>query len=387
MKVVLFANTEWYLFNFRLSLATALQNAGHQVIMVSPPGRYGDKLLALGLDWRPAPMRRLSLNPISELRLLWWLMQLLRREQIDLVHGFTIKCAVYSSLAARLTGNRARIGAVAGLGYVFTSGSAKARLLRRLAGLTFRTAFAGRRSRIIVQNPDDLALFESSRLARPDQLCLIRGSGVDLQRYTPATEAIRTSAEQPFRIVLPARMLWDKGVAEWVAAARLLRQSHPQVRMLLAGEPDFGNPSAVPVDQLQAWHDEGVIEWLGKIDDMPALFRSVHAVALPSYREGLPRSLIEAAGCALPLITTDVPGCREVVTHEQEGLIVPVRDATALAAAIVRLADDPDACRRFGKAAHARALDAFDERIVIERTLQVYQDLSLQLSADRGFAC
>lgn len=378
MKALLFANTEWYLFNFRLSLARALQSAGYQVILSSPPGPYGQRLRALGFDWRPAPMDRLSLNPLSELRLLWWLIRLLRAEQIHIVHGFTIKCAVYGSLAARLSGDRPRIGAVAGLGYVFTSPSTKAMLLRPLVRIALRLALGGNRSRLILQNPDDVVLFKSGRLARADQLRLIPGSGVDLTRFKPAEGRQRDSARDPFRIVLPARLLWDKGISEWVAAAEKLKHSHPQVRFLLAGESDAGNPAAVPVEQLTAWHDAGVIQWLGKVEDMPALFQSVEAAALPSYREGLPKSLIEAAGCGLPLITTDVPGCREVVRHEEDGLIIPARDATALALAVARLADDPDLCRTLGTAARQRARMEFDERMVIDKTLAVYEELRRQ---------
>ena len=317
-------------------------------------------------------MARLSLNPFSELRLLWWLIQLLRREQIDVVHGFTIKCAVYGCLAARAAGNRPRIGAVAGLGYVFTSRSIKALVLRPLVRLALRLALGGKRARLILQNPDDMALFESARLARPDQLRLIPGSGVDLTRFTPPEAAAERTVNDPFRIVLPARLLWDKGIAEWVAAAEKLKSTHPQITLLLAGEPDAGNPAAVPAQKLKAWHEAGTIEWLGKVDDMPALFQSVDAVALPSYREGLPKSLIEAAGCGLPLITTDVPGCREVVTHEQDGLLIPPRNADALAAAIARLADNPTLCQQLGAAARQRALAEFDEQIVIEKTLGVY---------------
>ena len=371
-RVLLFANTEWYLYNFRLSLARALQAEGYEVILISPPGPYGHKLRELGLDWRPAPMARLSLNPFSELRLLRWLIQLLRHEQIDVVHGFTIKCAVYGSLAARVAGNRPRIGAVAGLGYVFTSRSIKALVLRPLVRLALRLALGGKRARLILQNPDDMALFESARLARPDQLRLIPGSGVDLTRFKPPEAADKRAASDRFRIVLPARLLWDKGIADWVTAAEKLKSTHPQITLLLAGEPDAGNPAAVPAEKLKAWHEAGIIEWLGKVDDMPALFQSVDAVALPSYREGLPKSLIEAAGCGLPLITTDVPGCREVVTHEQDGLLIPPRNADALAAAIARLADDPELCQQLGAAARQRALAEFDEQIVIEKTLGVY---------------
>ncbi|RZU99094.1 glycosyltransferase family 4 protein [Spiribacter vilamensis] len=373
MKILLFANTDWYLYNFRRSLALALKAAGHQVLLVSPPGLYGARLQALGLEWRPAPMERLSLNPWREFRLLVWLIRLVRREDVALVHGFTIKCAVYGSLAARLAGGRNRVSAVAGLGYVFTSRSLKARLLRPVVRRVLRIALGGRRSRLILQNPDDAAMFREAQLIDSRQVRLIPGSGVDTERFLPAE---KPPAGDTFRVVLPARLLWDKGVGELVEAARLLKDRNVPVSLLLAGEPDAGNPAAVPVEQLQAWQQAGLIEWLGNVDDMPALFRSVNAIALPTYYgEGLPKSLIEAAACSLPLVTTDQPGCREVVTHEIDGLLVPPRDANALADAIERLASDPALCVRLGHAARRKALAEFDERIVIERTMAVYDEL------------
>ena len=373
MKLVLFANTDWYIYNFRRSLALALRDAGHELLLISPPGPYGDKLRALGLRWQPVPMDRRSLNPLREVVLLWHLWRLFRRERPDLVHGFTIKCGVYSSLAARLAGVPARVNAVAGMGYVFTSNDAKARLLRPVVRKLLKLALGGPGARLILQNPDDVALFDQAGLVDAAQVRLIPGSGVDCSRFV-VRDATRDSAK-PLRVLLAARLLWDKGLAEYIAAARRLKDEGRAIEFLLAGDPDPGNPAAVPQAQVQGWVDEGVVQWLGHVDDMPALLADVDMVVLPSYREGLPKGLIEAAACALPLVTTDVPGCREVVTDGVDGLLVPVRDARALATAIARLQDDPDLARRLGLAARDKALAEFDERIVIARTIEVYREL------------
>jgi len=373
MKIVLFANTDWYLYNFRRSLALALHGAGHEVLLLSPPGPYGAKLRALGLRWEVVPMQRSSLNPLREAMLIWYLWRLLRRERPALVHGFTIKCAVYGSLAARAAGVPGRVNAVAGMGYVFISNSLKARILRPLVRGLLRLALGGRGARLILQNPDDVHLFEQAGLIDPAQVRLIRGSGVDCARFV--ARAARAE-DAPMRVLLATRLLWDKGVAEYVAAARRLRQEGRAVRFLLAGDPDPGNPAAVPEAQVRQWVDEGVVEWLGHVDDMPALLSSVDAVVLPSYREGLPRSLIEAAACALPLVTTDVPGCREVVSDDVDGLLVPVRDAHALGDAIASLQDDPALAARLGAAARQKALHCFDEGHVIRATLAVYGEVS-----------
>ena len=373
MKIALFANTEWYLYNFRRSLAGALCASGHNVLLLSPPGPYGERLRELGLRWLPVPMDRRSLNPFRELALVLWLRRLFRAEQVDLVHGFTIKCAVYGSLAARLAGVPARVSAVAGMGYVFASQEPKARLLRPVVRASMRLALGGRKARLILQNPDDVALFEQARLVHPTRIRLIPGSGVDCRRFQPGS---RQEPGSRFRVLLAARLLWDKGVAEYVEAARRLRAEGRDITFLLAGTPDPGNPASVPEMAIRGWVDEGLLQWLGHEEDMPALLRTVDTIVLPSYyREGLPKSLIEAAACGLPLVTTDAPGCREVVSDGVDGLLVPVRDAVALARAIARLQDDAALRVRLGAAARAKALAQFDERIVIERTIAVYREL------------
>ncbi|HUH55394.1 MAG TPA: glycosyltransferase family 4 protein [Rhodanobacter sp.] len=373
MKAVLFANTDWYLYNFRRALALALQRAGYDVLLISPPGPYGEKLRGRGLRWESLPMQRRSLNPLRELALLWHLVRLLRREQPALVHGFTIKCAVYGSLAARLAGIHARVNAVAGMGYVFTSSQWKARLLRPVVRGLLRLALGGRDARLILQNADDVELFRQAGLVDPAHVRLIRGSGVNCAQFAGISP--QAPADGCPRMLLASRLLWDKGVAEYVDAIRQLRRQGRTFRALLAGTPDPGNPAAVPEATIRGWVDEGLLTWLGHVDDMVGLLGSVDIVVLPSYREGLPRTLVEAAACGLPLITTDVPGCREVVTDGVDGLLVPMGDSDALVRAMARLQDDPAFARRLGDAARRKARAQFDERIVVERTMAVYAEL------------
>lgn len=372
MKLILFANTDWYLWNFRRSLALALRDAGHDVLLLSPDGPHGEKLRLLGLDWQPVPMDRRSLHPLREAMLLVYLVRLLRRERPDIVHGFTIKCAVYGSLAARLARVPGRVNAVAGMGYVFISDSLKARVLRPVVRALLKRALDGRNARLILQNPDDVALFQRAGLVDPDHVRLIPGSGVDCDRFHPDPQ--RAPGER-LRVLLPARLLWDKGLAEYAQAARLLRKRGVPADLLLAGDPDPGNPAAVPETAVRAWVDDGLMQWLGHVDDMPALLRSVDIVALPSYREGLPKGLIEAAASGCALVATDVPGCREVVEHEVDGLRVPVRDGVALADAIERLVLDGALRARLGAAAREKAVELFDERIVVARTMDVYREV------------
>lgn len=385
MKLILFANTDWYLYNFRRSLALKLRDAGHEVLLISPPGSYGERLRALGLCWQPVPMDRRSLNPLREAALLGHLLRLLRRERPDLVHSFTIKCAVYGSLAARLAGVPARVNAVAGMGYVFTSGALLARLLRPVVRGLLKLALGGRNARLILQNPDDVALFEHAGLIDSAHVRLIPGSGVDCARFVPRDDRMNDRDDRRprqhghdhsrLRVLLPARLLWDKGLAEYAEAARLLHERGVPVHLMLAGEPDSGNPAAVPESTVLGWANAGLLEWLGHVEDMPTLLQSVDVVVLPSYREGLPKGLIEAAACGCALIATDVPGCREVIDHEVSGLLVPVRNATAVADAVERLAQNPELCARFGVAARAKAQNCFDEHIIVRATMAVYAEI------------
>lgn len=376
MKVVLFANTEWYLYNFRRSLALALRDAGHDVVLISPPGPYGQKLRDLGLRWEPVRMLRSSLNPLRELLLIRHLWAFFRHERPHLVHGFTIKCAVYGSLAARLAGIPARVNAVAGMGYVFSSNDAKARVLRPVVRALLKLTLGGQGARLILQNSDDVAMFLRTGLVDPLLVRLIPGSGVDCTRFLPREP--RPLSGDPVRVLLASRLLWDKGIAEFIEAATRLRAAGgtARYRFLLAGDPDPGNPAAVPEATVREWGQRGIVEWLGHVDDMPALLGRVDIVVLPSYREGLPKGLIEAAAAGLPLVTTDVPGCREVVTDGTDGLLVPPRDAPSLARAISRLAADPALANRLGAAARLKAIERFDELGVIRSTLDVYSELT-----------
>lgn len=374
MKIIFFANSDWYLFNFRLSLAKALRARGHEVLLISPPGEYGARLQEQGFRWQALPMNRKSLNPLQEARLLAHLSRLYRIEKPDLVHHFTIKSVVYGSIAAMRARVPARVNAVAGMGYVFTNNALKARFLRPIVRRLMAWVLQGQQARLILQNSDDVAAFSKARLVSDQSVRLIKGSGVDLARFQPSAQNDQAATE-PTRVVLAARLLWDKGIAEYVAAARHLQAQGLAIRFLLAGAPDSGNPTAIPQATLDQWSREGVVELLGQVGDMASLFAKADIAVLPSYREGLPKSLIEAAACELPLVTTDVPGCREVVTHEVDGLIVPVKDAMALAQAIARLHGAPEWARQLGRAARQRALMEFDERIVIDRTLGVYREL------------
>jgi glycosyltransferase involved in cell wall biosynthesis len=374
LKILLFANTEWYLYNFRLALARALRDRGADVLLASPAGAYGPKLREEGFRWIPLPMVRRSLNPLRELRLLAHLIRLYRAEQVDIVHHFTIKCVIYGSLAARLAGVSRRINAVTGMGYIFASRHLFALLLRPVVTLLLKLALGGKTTRLIVQNSDDRSIFQESGLVSPEHIRLIPGSGVDTERFSPVTEA--TNEKRPFRVVFAARLLWDKGVGEYVSAAKALRVRRLPIEFLLAGSRDPGNPGAIPEDTLSKWQDEGLVTFLGHVDNMAHWLRHANVAVLPSYyREGIPKSLLEAAACGLPIITTNAPGCRDAVDDGVTGILIPCRDAGALAAAISFIYANPDKAREMGLAGRKKILSEFDEKLVLAQTLGVYSEV------------
>jgi len=377
MKFVLFANTDWYLYNFRLSTALELAKQGHEVVMLSPPGDYGSRFAGHGIRWVTLTMDRASLNPLRETMTLRALVRTLKHERPALLHSFTMKCAVYGALASRAAGVPAVVNAVAGMGYVYASDRMKARILRPIVTTLLRGTLANGHSRLILQNPDDAEAF--ARLVPEQRIRLIRGSGVDTTRFSPRADMAPegNGSRARLRVVLAARLLWEKGIGEFVEAARILKRAGRDVECILAGTPDPGNPRSVPRAQVEAWAAEGLVTWLGHVEDMPALLRSVDAMALPSYyREGVPKSLIEGAASGLALVTTDLPGCREVVPeHGVDGLHVPPQDADALADRLAALDDDRDLLRRLGARARENSLAHFDERTVIRRTIEVYEEL------------
>ena len=375
MKFVLYANTDWYLYNFRLSTALQLKQQGHDVVMVSPPGEFGHRFAAHGLRWVQLAMDRASLNPLREVVTLRQLTRVLREERPDLLHNFTVKCAIYGALAARAAGVPAVVNAVAGMGYVFCSDKLLAKSLRPVVKLLMRGTLGNDRSRLILQNPDDADAFIRARLVPQQRIRVIRSSGVDLSRFLPTGRG--EGERRPLRVLLAARLLWEKGVGEYAEAARLLRAEGRNIEFVLAGMPDPGNPRSVAREDVEAWAREGLVDWRGHVDDMPALMRTVDVMALPSYyREGVPKSLIEAAACGLAIVTTNLPGCREVVSDDcVDGLHVEPRSARSLADALARLDDDRELLARLGNCAREKALQHFDERMVISRTIEVYDEL------------
>jgi glycosyltransferase involved in cell wall biosynthesis len=367
MARLLFLVTEdWYFCSHRLDLAKAAQAAGYEVHVATRIGRHAPTIEACGFHLHDLPLGRRVGRPLGELVAL---IRLLRRVRPDILHAVALKPAVFGSLAALLCGRPSVVNAVSGLGYVFINQTGAARFLRPLMIAGFRLLFGRPGHHVIVQNGDDKRLFD--RLVGPARVHLIRGSGVDVERFVPQPEPPGTPVAAAV-----ARLLWDKGIGELVEAARLLKSRDVPLRVALVGQPDPDNPRTIAESTVRQWVADGVVEWWGQRDDICQVWRQAHIAVLPSYREGLPKALLEAAACGRPLVTTDVPGCNELVADGDNGLLVPVRQVPPLAAALSRLAGDAALRARLGARARQRAEEEFSSRQVIEAHLALYRQLA-----------
>jgi glycosyltransferase involved in cell wall biosynthesis len=369
-KILLVANTDWYLYNFRLSLAKFLCHQGVDVVMVSPSGRYVESIRAAGFPWVEWPVERRSVSWVAESRALLRLRGIYHFEKPDLVHHFTIKPVLYGSMAARWVGVPAIVNAITGLGYLFLHESPMTRLLRGVVMLAYRFLLRGDRVFTIFENESNRQFFILHRLVQPEQTTVIEGVGVDAEHFVPAPEP----STPEIVVLFPARLLREKGVDVVVEAARQLRGRYP-VRFVLAGEPDPGNPGSITEAQVRAWEAEGLVEWWGWQTDMVKVYHQSHIVVLPSLGEGIPTALLEAGACARPVVTTDVPGCRDVVIDGENGLLVPPNDPQALAKAIEQLLRDPQLRLRLGQAGRARVLERFTDDRINHQTWAVYRRL------------
>ncbi len=368
-KTLLFLLTEdWFFASHFWVRAVAAQKAGWRVVLVARESEAAARIAETGIEVIPFDLQRRGLNPFKELRRVLRLARLYRNIKPDIVHHIALKPIILGGLAARLAGVRAMVNAPVGLGFVFSSDKMLAKLLRPAISLALRATLNPPRSRVIFENPDDLAGLAEKHMVKAENARLIRGAGVDMHIFAPAPEIAG-----PVRILLAARMIREKGVPEFVAAARILKG---QAEFLLAGAPDPGNHDSLTEDELHGFEAEGLVRWLGKVRDMAQLLREVHVFCLPStYREGLPKAVLEAMSSTKPVVATDIPGCREAVRDGETGFLVPPHDPMVLAQALKKLIDDPALRTRLGQAGRARVAAHFSDELICAATLAVYDEL------------
>jgi len=370
-KLLLLITEDWYFWSHRRSIAEAAQAAGFEVLIAARFHQHEAAIREAGFKPVPIRLRRSSRNPFRELLAIFDLIQIYRRERPTIVHQVTIKPVLYGSWAAFIAGVPAIVNALAGLGHIFISKGKKASVYRRLTVLAYRCSLNFRRSRLIFQNPDDQQAFVSNGVVADEKTVLIRGAGANLDefKYCPEPEGIPT-------IMLAGRLLWNKGVGDLVEAVRLLKQRGQACRLVIVGVPDDDNPRAIPRETLRQWGQEDGVQWWGQCDNMPDVLAQANLVVLPSsYGEGIPKILIEAAAVGRAIVTTDVVGCREIVRHDENGLLVPTHDVPALTDAIESLLNDPQTRTRMGRKGREIVTAEFSEEQVVRATLDLYREL------------
>lgn len=369
-KLLYLLTEDWFFSSHFMERALASRAAGYEVVIVCRERDHGERIRAAGLRLIGLEFKRRSINPFNELLQLWQIAATYLREKPDLVHQVSAKPIIYGTFAALLTGVPLIVNAPVGMGYIFSSKDWLARFLRPFVRISYHLLANPRRSRVVFENSDDLKYFVDSGGVRACDAILIRGAGVDLNKFSPAVR------NNPVPVIaLVARMLRDKGVNEYVASAHTLHDQGLEARFLLVGTPDPMNPTSIPLNILKDWHGKKGVEWLGWCEDIPGLLKKIDVMCLPSYREGLPKSLIEAAACGIPIVTTDAPGCREVVRHGDNGFLTSVGDITQLTEALKQLIKDSELRTRMGNRSLEIAVEKFSSDRVISETLNLYQKL------------
>jgi glycosyltransferase involved in cell wall biosynthesis len=365
-RVIYVVNQPSFFVSHRMALARRVRDEGYDVSVITPAGDGVEAIRSAGFDWHPMRFDAGGMNPLRDFVTFLDLLSLFRRFKPAIVHNVTIKPVLYGTFAARLAGIPCVINAVSGLGYLFTGQRVMVRLL---AIILYRVLMRHPNMRVILQNREDMAQFRHYHLAPALSLCLIRGSGVDVSNFSPWQ-----ARPGPPIVMQVSRMVGDKGLREFIAAAAMVHATHPQTRFLLVGPLYPGNPSALSEDELRRAEKEGHVTWLGPRSDIAELLAQARIFCLPSYREGLPKALLEAGASGLPSVTTDTSGCREVIRPGVNGLLVPVGDASALAEAIIWLLDEPEEARIMGMRARKEVEQHFSLDRIIEAQVALYRE-------------
>lgn len=366
-KILFFVTEDWFVCSHWLPLIAGAKKTGFDVVVLTRVNKHGDKISQQGARVIPFEISRRGANIFSEIQTIFKLLKVYRQERPDIVHHVAMKPMLYGSLVSHLVGIPHTVNWVAGMGWLFVSIKWHAKVLNVVVRKVF--GWLLNKTTVIVENKDDHAIITDAGVSS-QSIHLIRGAGVDTLLYCVSPEPKGIPV-----VVLPARMLWDKGVGEFVDAATQLKQRGFIARFILVGEPDFENPASITVDQLLTWQKGGMVEWWGRREDMPHVLAQSHIVCLPSYREGLPKSLLEAASCGRPIITTDVPGCREIVRDGDNGILVKARSSTALSAGLEKMLVDAQLRQRMGLRGRERVINEFSQELVVAQVMAIYSQV------------
>ena len=379
-KILFVVAEDWYFWSHRRPIATAALQNGYEVFVATRVGNCGEKIVEAGFRLLPLRLNRSSYSLFHELRTVAELRRIYQREKPDIIHHIALKPILYGSMAALGSRRVQVVNAFAGLGYLVSSPSFKARALKQVLWKMFRFLLNRRNSFLLLQNCEDRDLLVAEVGVRPEKTTVIRGSGVDVNEFQPTDEVPSTPI-----VLLSSRMLWIKGICDFVEAAKLLRTRGINARFVLAGDTDPGSPGAIPREKLQEWQNAGPVEWWGHQQSMSGMVQQAALVCLPSHGgEGVPKALIEAAAGGRAIVATDVPGCRDIVRHGTNGLLVPPKNPAALADAIDRLLKDAPLRAEMGRRGREIAVNEFSEEKVIQQTLALYHRLLNSAAAPMG---
>jgi glycosyltransferase involved in cell wall biosynthesis len=366
-KILYFITEDWFFNSHFLDRAVAASKSGLEVVVLANKNEVIDNPNIKNIRFVDLNMDRKSTNILNEIKVLLRIRSIYKVEKPDIVHHVALKPMLYGSVISRLVGIKNIINAPVGMGYAFSSNDFFAKLLKPIIIMLFQLCLPKKNSSMIFENKEDLDFFVDKKIVNSNNAFLIKGAGVDIEYFKPVSER-----PSPIVVVLIARMLKDKGIREFVEAARILTNKGLNASFCLVGGSDEGNFSSISKDKLNEWHDEGIVNYTGYSKDIRSILEKSHIVCLPSYREGLPKSLLEGIAMAKPIVATDVTGCREVVIDSFNGLLVPARNSIALSESLEKLILNSKLRKSYGYNGRQRAEKEFSSDIVIKKTLSVY---------------
>jgi glycosyltransferase involved in cell wall biosynthesis len=360
-------NTSWNVYNFRLNLLKALQKQGYKIVVVAPKDEYSQKLIDMGFEYHDIDINNKGTNPIEDTKLIYDYYQLLKQIRPDVVLGYTIKPNIYASIACRLL-HIPIINNISGLGTVFLDDSLSSKVARWMYKIALSKS-----KKVFFQNSADRELFIANKLVKENIADLVPGSGIDTNRFAPQDIEINSTKT---RFLMIARLVRDKGIMEYIEAAHILKQKYDNVEFALLGSFYFDNPTALTKEELQVWQDKGVVNYLGVSDDVASIIAQYDCIVLPSYREGLSRVLLEAASMAKPIVTTNVPGCKDVVKDGYNGFLAKLKDAKDLALQMQKIIDlDSESKIQMGKNSREKIINEFSEDKVIDKYVDAISNI------------
>jgi glycosyltransferase involved in cell wall biosynthesis len=371
-KILFIVSEDWYFVSHRLNLAKFAIERGYEVSLLSNMGTHENFINSIGVKTIHWPIQRKSRNPLKELYVIYSLFKLVKQYKPNLIHAVAIKPIFYTVLSSMLTNLNGVVLAFGGLGFIFRSKKVVAKFLRFFIVFMFKRIVDNSNVRLIIQNKDDRSILKNLNIINYKRIRLIRGVGIDLNEYIPAHKR----NDIPL-VILPARMLWDKGVGDFVNCARLCAKNNINARFALIGEPDIHNPESIPESKIQEWVDLGFVEYWGRQENMLKVYNKADIVCFPSYHEGLPKALLEAASCQLPIVCYNVPGCREIVINNKNGFVVPFKDENAMFSSIDKLLKDSILRTKMGFDGRQIVSEHFEEGRVISETIKVWDEIIL----------